>query len=240
MQNRYSGDVGDFVKFAVLRALSADDIRVGVMWWLYPDERHNSDGKHRAYLNQATRWRHLDVGLFDSLARVSRFETRNVIALEQMGSLRADYFSDPIPIELPPLDRSAARADWLTRGVSHLQFCDIFFLDPDNGIASARVKATQKRAGKSVLMEDLCRVGADGRSLIVYHHQSRFSGGHHTEFRALTERLTVAGFLVNGALRAKPWSPRLFILIGCENRVCERARNIADRWGEAMQWLPAD
>lgn len=45
MQNRYAGDIGDFIKFALLRALSPDH-NLGVAWYLYPDEGHNSDGKH--------------------------------------------------------------------------------------------------------------------------------------------------------------------------------------------------
>lgn len=43
MQNRYVGDIGDYVKLAILRALLPGR-RLGVAWWLYPDERHNRDG----------------------------------------------------------------------------------------------------------------------------------------------------------------------------------------------------
>lgn len=50
MQNRYSGDVGDFGKFGFLRHL-CDGRTLGVVWYLYPDERGNGDGGHVDYLD---------------------------------------------------------------------------------------------------------------------------------------------------------------------------------------------
>lgn len=37
MQNRYVGDIGDFAKYGLLWALSPQK-RLGVAWYLYPDE----------------------------------------------------------------------------------------------------------------------------------------------------------------------------------------------------------
>ena len=43
--HRYVGDIGDYLKFGLLRALSPGH-RLGVASWLYPDENHNRDGRH--------------------------------------------------------------------------------------------------------------------------------------------------------------------------------------------------
>ena len=43
MQNRYVGDIGDYLKLGILRALSPG-YRLGVAWWLFPDEAHNGMG----------------------------------------------------------------------------------------------------------------------------------------------------------------------------------------------------
>ena len=51
MQNRYTGDIGDFAKYGLLRALSKGK-RLGVAWYLYPDEEDNTDGRHIDYLQQ--------------------------------------------------------------------------------------------------------------------------------------------------------------------------------------------
>ena len=42
MQDRYVGDIGDYLKLSILRTLSPG-YRLGVAWWLFPDEAHNED-----------------------------------------------------------------------------------------------------------------------------------------------------------------------------------------------------
>jgi hypothetical protein len=71
MQNRYVGDIGDYVKLAILRAL-AHDRRLGVAWWLFPDERHNADGGHREYLERADEWKRFDSSLFEKLVLINK------------------------------------------------------------------------------------------------------------------------------------------------------------------------
>ena len=46
MQNRYVGDIGDFGKYHLLQELSMPDLKLGIVWYLIPNENHNSDGKH--------------------------------------------------------------------------------------------------------------------------------------------------------------------------------------------------
>ena len=38
MQDRYVGDIGDFGKYGLLRALCGRDLYLGVVWYLIPDE----------------------------------------------------------------------------------------------------------------------------------------------------------------------------------------------------------
>lgn len=66
MEDRYAGNIGDYVKLALLRQLSAGR-NLGIAWYLYPDEGHNVNGRHIGYLNLPHRWRHLDPELFDAL-----------------------------------------------------------------------------------------------------------------------------------------------------------------------------
>ena len=56
MQNKYVADVGDFGKHGLLRRLSgatADDqldpLRLGLVWYAFPDECGNLDGKFVQY-----------------------------------------------------------------------------------------------------------------------------------------------------------------------------------------------
>ena len=61
MQDRYAGDLGDFLKLGLLRWLVAPSFdapphRLGVVWYLAPDESHNADGKHIAYWARSDKW----------------------------------------------------------------------------------------------------------------------------------------------------------------------------------------
>lgn len=54
MQDKYTGDVGDFGKFGLLRVLcgqnDASTLSLGVVWYLAAIESPNNDGKHIKYL----------------------------------------------------------------------------------------------------------------------------------------------------------------------------------------------
>jgi hypothetical protein len=71
VQDRYAGDLGDYLKFGLLRWLAPPGApaspRLGVVWYRTADETHNGDGKHIAYLDpghrSSGRFRDLDPDL---------------------------------------------------------------------------------------------------------------------------------------------------------------------------------
>src|SRR3954469_25385617 len=134
MQNRYVGDIGDYLKLSILRALSPG-YRLGVAWWLFPDEVHNSDGRHVEYLNHPDQWRHFDPELFDALRRVVSSGQRNVRALQASHLIpEATCAYDVIPNGGPVAQRLSARRSWLVRVRRTLAPANLLFLDPDNGL----------------------------------------------------------------------------------------------------------
>lgn len=56
MQDRYTGDVGDFGKLGMLRLIEKSGLSVGVNWDLVRDELHNNDGKNVGYLDDKKFW----------------------------------------------------------------------------------------------------------------------------------------------------------------------------------------
>lgn len=112
VQNRYAGDIGDYLKLAILRALSRG-YRLGIAWWLYPDESHNGDGRHIGYLSDPGRWRHFDPDLFDALAAIVASCQRDVQALETANILPGAIFANEvIPRGGKIAGRQRARCDW--------------------------------------------------------------------------------------------------------------------------------
>lgn len=107
MQDRYTGDVGDFGKYGLLRALCrpADvgpALRLGVVWYRVPDESHNLDGKHTGYLrpsgSNSRRFRACDPELYDKLAAYISSGRRSLADLPGLDILPPDtrYFDEPL------------------------------------------------------------------------------------------------------------------------------------------------
>ena len=237
MQNRYVGDIGDYVKLAILRALLPGR-RLGVAWWLYPDERHNRDGRRIEYLDRPDPWRRFDPPLFDALKKMVLAQQRNVHALEQASLMPCAFFaSEPIPCDVRPFpERARERQRWFDRISTSLESADLLFVDPDNGIAPFGLKLTRRSAGKSILMEEIVALRRSGRTVVVYHHQTRRKGGHVDELRYLAERLADAGCRVAGVLRASPWSPRAFFLIDADTDIMQRAQALSAQWNGLIAW----
>jgi hypothetical protein len=239
LQNRYVADIGDYVKLAILRAL-AFDRRMGVAWWRFPDEPRKRDGAHREYLERPNEWKHFDPVLFEALSRIEREKKRDVRAIEEAGILpNAVFASDEVPCKDHHfLVRPTKRLEWLEKIKTKLRQCDLVFLDPDNGIASEWLRLTRQYAGKSVTIGEMKELQNGTRPMVVYHHQTRRRGGHSSEICDLAARLRESGLNVSGALRAKPWSPRVFFMLNADRQLRERAKSIAELWGSWISWHP--
>lgn len=239
MQNRYVADIGDYLKFAILRALCPSR-RLGVVWWLFPDESHNADGGRREYLQRANEWRAFDPELFDALCRINEGQDHNVRAIENSGILaHAVFVSEQVPCDcLPFSKRPQERSQWLDRVKNSVANCDLLFLDPDNGIASDKLRLTCRGAGKSVTIDELKCLSQGNRAMVVYHHQTRLKGGHGAEIHSLAARIRNAQLKVSGALRAKPWSPRVFFILNGDDDLHRRAENLAKAWDSHISWYP--
>ena len=238
MQNRYVGDIGDYLKFGILRALSPGH-RLGVAWWLYPDENHNRDGRHIGYLQRPDRWRHFDPELFDTFALIVAGNRRDVGALEAANLLTGAMFaSELFPIGGPSSLRGQARREWFTRTADSLADADLVFVDPDNGLEPSGFSHGSAKSGKSVMHSELLELTLPGRCLIVYHHHTRRAGGHHAEIAYWADRLRAIGFNTVDVLRARPYSPRLYFLLNAPPDVRGHAAQIEAHWQGWITWHP--
>jgi len=236
MQNRYVSDIGDYLKLGILRA-SSPGYRLGIAWWLYPDESHNRDGRHIGYLHRPDQWRHYDSKIFRRLCHVVTSNRRNVQALEAAGVLpSAIHASDLFPLGARTSGRSEERDRWFSRVRSRLAEADLVFVDPDNGIEPAGYSPGSAKAGKSVLLTELHELARPGRCLIVYHHQSRRKGGHQCEIIYCAERLRASGFATVDALRAKPYSCRVYFLLNAPPDIRRLVKQIALDWQGWFTW----
>ena len=236
MQNRYAGDIGDYVKFSILRALSPGR-RVGVAWWLFPDSGPKGDGRHTSYLEAPAKWRHFDPEIFDALGQMVESGGRGVAALENAALLPGTlYFSEVIPTGATSAETRVSRAEWFARCKARLRDCDLVFLDPDNGFETKSFSPGARDAGKSVSLEALIALRQSGRTLVVYHHHTRQPGGHAAELCPWADRLRARGFDRVDALRASPYSPRAFFLLDANNEMRAAAAALARQWHGMISW----
>ena len=136
MQDKFVGDIGDYVKYALLRAIWGDR-RLGVAWYRHLDTPGNA-GKRTEYLDDPEKWRHLDPCLFDALKGLIDDGTRSIQAVIDSEILGANSITDYslCPLDFcpfPPLERAAWRDCWFASVKDGLEKSCLVFADPDNG-----------------------------------------------------------------------------------------------------------
>lgn len=161
MQDRYTGDIGDYGKLGMLRRLAAAGLRVGVNWYRTPDENHNEDGKFIQYVQPAGKasYRPCDPLLWDALAQIVNSGQRQVESLETPAVLDAVFFHETLDFSNVHFrEREGVRAAWHSRALAALAGCEIVFVDPDNGL----MVPSARRSKKS---QQICAAGGTVRLL---------------------------------------------------------------------------
>ena len=173
MQNRYTGDIGDFGKLGLLRALRSEGLSVGVNWYLVPDETHNGDGRHTGYLAEE-RYTRCDEALSLELNRILASGDRRVSALEAESILQATFFSEELSFKgKTRIDRERLRESWHASALEALARVDIVFLDPDNGLNVKSVKQGSQKSVKYVWLDEITDYISNRKSVIFYNHRPR-------------------------------------------------------------------
>lgn len=165
MQDRYAGDIGDFGKFGMLRALASEGFSIGINWYKFGTPTRElavNDGVKLIPDELAS----CDQVLADTLRAISTSPSRSIKALEAAELVpSARYYSSTVPVE--------GRLEWHEKALSALSDTDLIFLDPDNGLL---VKSVGKRSAKSpkyTFYEEVAGYIARGQSVVVYNHHSR-------------------------------------------------------------------
>ena len=225
MQDRYVGDIGDFGKYGLLRALTCPGPslapRLGVAWYLYPDESANDDGKFTGYLSKghrhASSLQGCDSTLYEALRCLLKSGRRSIASVRNAGIMPSDtlYYERPLsyPRSMKRLERKSLRESWLKDAIKSTEAADLVFLDPDNGIAG-KVQPWRLKGPKYVFMDDIKHFYTRGQSLIIYHHLGRHKPAQD-QIESLSEsikchlELRYAPF----ALRYRRGSARVYFIV---------------------------
>lgn len=183
MQNRYTGDIGDFGKLGLLRVLQKEGLSIGVNWYLVPDETHNGDGRHIQYLMNENVGQ-CDMTLWTELKHIVSSGDRAVSALQKDSILKAAFYSEPLDFtgESRP-GRAEKRKTWHNAALNLLRGTDVVFVDPDNGVLVPSAEGT-RRENKFVRTEELEAYYRGGSSVIYYQHKARKPDAFYSEQHA--------------------------------------------------------
>ena len=202
MQDRYTGDVGDYGKYGLLRALrgSSDEaLQLGVIWYRTDESivaaDPANDGKHISYLQPAksNEYRGCDPELYDRLREIIGRNDRRVRAVENAGLLGQDtvFFDAPVPGPHPVASsfaKALPRTRWAEASRRATENCALVFLDPDNGLEVKSVPITRAKAPKYVYLDEVGQLYRRGQSVVIYHHLGR-NGSHQQQVARWQDRL---------------------------------------------------
>ncbi len=171
MQDRYAGDIGDFGKFGLLKALQVQGLSVGVNWYRVDPIgiEMKADGSFKQEDGKYTipkRFWECDETLAEKLTKIAKSDQRSIQALEKETFITgARYYNEYVTVE--------RRDEWHKKALEQFTNTDIVFLDPDNGMIVKSVGRNSSRSIKYILYEEVADYIKQRHSVLIYNHRSR-------------------------------------------------------------------
>ena len=254
MQDRFVGDIGDFGKYGLLRALTGlwdwelggplpehKRLSLGVVWCV-PDEQTIADtpeghGQNVGYLFNAKvkpQFQKCDPDLFNAMKNTV-CNTRNLREIEKNQILGPDtiFYDAPIPRD--------TRKQWLDDAVIHTSKAKIIFLDPDVGVADPekdrapkQTSYRRKDASQYVFLSDIIAF-TQGKIVIIYQSFGRST--YHDQMAKWSMQLRNAFPQVSPImLNFKAHHPRAFIILPAARHAkkidARLAKMLKGPWGQ--------
>jgi hypothetical protein len=225
MRDNYVGDIGDYVKYGLLRHLAAHTgLRLGVVWYLYPDPCKVTDGADLDYLDSAKEhlYRDCDYELYDKLRNLIAANDRNVAAVKNRELLPKNtiFYEAPLSFSGLPkgagqakLQREQMRQQWLAQALAHTEASDLVFLDPDNGLEISSTPYHRDKGPKFAFYREVEQFWQRGQSLVIYQHKNFHETTEiqiRNRFKELGDRLNTKEIY---AIYLPNYSGRIFFVV---------------------------
>lgn len=232
MQDRYVGDIGDYAKYGLLRALSIGK-QLGVAWYLY----QGGDGRFIHYLDEPDVWKELSPNLFVGLKSIiddwkNNPGPRSVRTIQQMELLPVGtkFTAKPLDTSLAPAtDRENWRRQWFKRVKDDLKDCEIVFADPDKGLVNDnKFKWSGKNHGwQHMPLCEAIALSDSGRPTVIYHHNRR-EGNHKEEIQHWIKKFPKRTY----AFRCRRGTSRTFFVTNSCDETAQVLKEFVRHWRE--------
>lgn len=178
MKNQYFGDVGDYGKYAMLRYLAKDGIKIAVNWYLTVDDGSN-DGKFTSYLEKED-MRRYDSELFDVLKEMVASGKRNISSFSERAVIcNAKYYDAILTLN------KQQRLTWHMNALEACKDAELVFLDPDNGVTENK---SGKNANKFCFPEEIIDYYNTGSNVVYYCQKARRTYEQWEEAKGLMQK----------------------------------------------------
>src|SRR5215211_2945170 len=168
MKDQYVGDINDYVKYSVLRALGDVHTRSVLVCWMLTADDDRTDGGRTFYLHDPGRYRDVDPELFDLLQRLVSRRDRSTRAVERLGTLPgASFFRRRLADSRR--ERDEFLADLWREASPHR----VVFLDPDNGLSVRSVPRGAPGSRRYVYCSELAPLRDLDAAAVIYQHFPR-------------------------------------------------------------------
>lgn len=169
MQDHYVGDIGDYGKYGLLRAVCSQKLTLAVNWYKVIPKKagKQDDGKYTNYLSMPQIYKEYDPDLFSCLYHIIYKEKdRRIERIEDEKIFQAKYFSKEI---------SNDRLIWHQEALYQTKGTDVVFLDPDNGLETFNMYRTGSATEKHVKWSELKDYFTRGQTVILYQHRPQMT-----------------------------------------------------------------
>lgn len=169
MKNQYFGDINDFRKYLLLKALENSGIEpIHFVWMLTENEQDNPDGNKLKYLYEG-KYKNTDPSLQSILLNSIMNGNRNVSTIENSSyfSTRMTYSNDMVPQKIK------SRQEWFSKIKLATAESKLVFFDPDNGIECRSVTKSHTKSVKYIFWDEIKEIWDNDKSVLIYQHFPR-------------------------------------------------------------------
>jgi len=234
MKNQYVGDINDYFKYSILRALAARSDRPLAVCWMLTDDDGSGDGNLTTYLDRSGEYRELDPMLFDGLRAVLASGRREVAAIESGRLLPCAFYFGRL-LE----DQANARAAYFHELWAGLPDRALVFFDPDNGLEVASVGKGKRGSRRYLYLDELDRAISLGHLALVYQHFPRVRRDVYVAraFERIRERIPSADSVAIYSSRVA------YLLVGEREEIrslSDALRCVTARWDRGLTLAGCD
>jgi hypothetical protein len=168
MKDQYVGDINDYLKYSLLRALGQETVGPQLVCWMLTEDDGGVDGRKISYLKDPAGYREIDPDLFDALRRIVESGIRTTTAVETNGTLPGSTFFRT-RLEDGAVQRSMFFSDLWSQAPGH----QIVFFDPDNGLSVDSVPIGRAGSRRYLYCSELDPLVDLDAAAVIYQHFPR-------------------------------------------------------------------